>query len=177
MNRTWQRVAAAAALVMAVAGCTPDEKPAPASPVLSAGCPKLSAVPAAGERQVIQINRDEQEVLERIVPGARIDYVVCQYPGPPDIAVHVRAFQGEKGPAQATALADAEQSTTSESGAGFVTVPAVGDSGGFAWSDEPEYTLATHAGNAYVVVIMNPGTAADSSKLTTVMTDVLKALS
>ncbi|MEV8506913.1 hypothetical protein AB0368_19165 [Actinoplanes sp. NPDC051475] len=182
---------------MAVAGCTPKAKAAtassaasnPADQIFADGCPSLSAPPfgieAKGERRQGQTGPSEQRTLNRLVPGAQMDYVICQYSKPgsaqPGIEVDVRAFRGQSGTAQATALADAEQVSSSGFSADFVTVPASGDNGGFAWFDEGEYGIATHSGNAYVMVMVNPGGGQKALQkqvpsLTAVMADVLDVL-
>ncbi|AGZ45156.1 hypothetical protein AFR_34490 [Actinoplanes friuliensis DSM 7358] len=121
-----------------------------------------------------------------------MDYVICQYPKrnstDPGVEINVRAFRGQNGTAQATTLADVDQGSTSDSYADFVTVPGSGDNGGFAWSDDKELGLATHAGNAYVVLVVFPSDEANKNAdsrpalqkqvpgLTKIMADMLTAL-
>ena len=193
----------AGALLLAAAGCTPDAEPAtassplvPAGQVLAAGCPDLSVpqlgVEATGKRLPGRTVPEEQPVLDRLVPGAQMDHVVCQYSRlnstSPGIVIDVRAFRGQNGPAEATAVGEAEQVSTSGSYPDFVTVPAAGDNGGFAWYDAPEYCLAARSGNAYVVIAVNTGAGAaqgiDGRKalqkqvptLTAIMADAVDAL-
>jgi len=193
----------AGALVTAVAGCAPDAKPAtsssatvPAEQVFAAGCPELSGPPfgieAKGKRLAGYVAPAEQRILDRLVPGAQVDLVICQYSRPnsthPGIQIDVRSFRGQSGTAQATTFADVEQGSTSDSYADFVTVPASGDNGGFAWYDEPDFCIATHSGNAYVIVAIDVGAGAaqdpDKQKtlrkqvptLAAIMTGVLDAL-
>ena len=198
MNRGLRRAWVAVALVTAIAGCTSATRPAtdPPVPVFTAGCPELSAPPfgieATGERTDGQVTLDERKVVGEIVPGAWLDLVICQYPRPsstrPGIQVDVRAFRGPNGTAHATTFADAEQTRTPELYAEYLPVAATGDNGGFAWYDEPDFCMATHSGNAYVIVAMDPGAGAASEPdmrkalrtqlpaLTAVMTTVLDAL-
>ena len=164
--------------------------------MLVGGCPDLSAPPfgteAKGKRLSGRMAPAEQQTLDRLVPGAQMDYVICQYAkrnsARPGVEINVRAFRGQNGKAQATTLADVEQGSTSESYADFVVVPGSGDNGGFAWYEGQELGMATHAGNNYVVVTAYPGTAVtqdpDSRKvlqkqvptLTAIMDGVLDAL-
>jgi hypothetical protein len=87
---------------------------------------------------------------------------------------------------QATTFADSEQSTTSGFSTDYVVVPGSGDNGGFAWHDESDIGIATHSGNAYVIVSLDAGAVQSPDKqktlrwqlptLTAIMTGVLDAL-
>jgi hypothetical protein len=190
-----------AALMVGVAGCTSDARPETqttrpsAEPVFASGCPELSAPPFGVDAKAEQVSPHtiaaEQDVLDHIVPGARIDRVVCQYMDStgtyPGIEVDVRMFRGAKGPAQARTLAYQEQSTNAQLTDDFVIVSESGE-GGFAWYDEPQFLLATHAGGAYIIVVATPGAAVVKDPdnpppvrkqvpvLTAVMTQTLAAL-
>jgi hypothetical protein len=197
-RRAW----AASALVAAVAGCAPGAEPSkapssytmPAEQVFTAGCPELPAAPPGVDRKgkllPVPDGALERQTLNRLAPGAQIDHVMCKYsgslPGRPGVEVNVRLFRGDKAAAQAVAVADAEQGTTSDMNEDFVTVPTSGDSGGFAWYGDSQFCLATHAGRAYVVVAWAPdgdgGKSHEQSlrhqlpTLTAIMNRVLAAL-
>jgi hypothetical protein len=170
-------------LVMVVAGCsneagaTPQpagssaagQAPARTWQEYSAGCRELTAPPygvaPTGKRVPSWVATGEQEILDRVIPGASFEQATCEYTVAdqpiPSVSADIKIFGGEAGTAEATAWFESEKAASSQLGGGVdnAEVPDLAD-GAFALYFEPTLHLKTRSGNAYISVSFKPGTEA-----------------
>jgi hypothetical protein len=151
-------------------------------------------VAANGKRITSSVAPGEQATLDKVVPGAALDGVTCEYAVPgqasPLITADIKIFGGDGGATQATAWFQSEKSAAARVGGGGVDnadVPGVAD-GAFALYFEPELHLGARSGNAYVSVVVLPSAEVAQTfdkvqplqqqvpALTAVATDVLAGL-
>ena len=160
----------ASLLVVLAAGCqhgTDTTSPQPTVPTAAVtwqgftdGCPTLTAPPygidAHGKGYPDYIAPGEQDVLDKVIPGASFDQTYCSFKTAgadlPVLGADVRIFRGANGASQVDTLFQVEKSAAKKiAGVDYADAPQLGDDA-FAWYFQSQLHMTARSGNAYIVI-------------------------